>query len=181
MSDSQTSYGFHERDRFSKPETRRASNYLKSLDETIDVENVESDGDYQEIDVDLIWRRTDENGEEERVLVEVKVDEYTASTRNIAVETVANVAKGTLGCFIKTAAKYIFYIEEQTKVMYVLDREKSLEFFLLNRENYQEKMTSTKDKRGHGRVLYYTKFYPVPIKHFSGEGCILGTVNLSGH
>ena len=82
--------------------------WLYLLNNTTGVWDVQDEKEYQIKDIDLLW--TTESGGEDydtAKTIEVKTDFYT--TGNFFFETVSNVKKNTLGCFLKTEADFLFY------------------------------------------------------------------------
>ena len=100
------SYTFNEKNDFSKKGIDIVCKYLKLLKKTVKIKNVEDDPAYQKNDIDLVWVYKKED-KEIMISIEVKTDKYT--TGNFWLETISNEAIGTLGCFVKSKAKYLFY------------------------------------------------------------------------
>ena len=100
------SYTFDEKDEFSKNGIKSVCSYLNTLKKTIEIKNVEDDKEYQKNGIDLVWiYRKGKNNV--MISIEVKTDKYM--TGNFWLETLSNEKIGTLGCFIKCKAKYLFY------------------------------------------------------------------------
>lgn len=112
----------------------------------VSVENVENIQQYQEIDVDLII-----NYENTQTLVEIKADRYHG-TGNFFFETISNVERDTLGCFLYTEANYIFYYFIEIQTLYILPMPQVRAWFLNNIDNFQERRVRTPVGNGN----YYT-------------------------
>lgn len=149
------SYTFNDKDEFSKIGTDLVCRYLKSIEETQRVENVESDPNYQRDDIDLLWTKGSEI-----VPVEVKTDSY--ATGNFWLETISNEFLRTEGCFLKTKAKYLFYYFIKYDNLYIIPMEKARKWFLENMHRFKESRTTTKDENGEythttvGRIVAIT-------------------------
>lgn len=143
-----TEYSFYEKDAEKNECTNAIINFLCSDEKTMSVENVEKDIRYQDKDIDILWGIYENNGDTRIISIEVKVDKYTSSTGNIAVETISNSEKGTIGCFLKTEAEKMFYIESDTKILYIIAMKDAQKWFAENRKNYRQKKTSTKTFSG---------------------------------
>lgn len=124
--------------------------YLRSLEETVEVVNVENDKRFQKKDIDLLWIYI-VRGKEYMKKIEIKGDRY-AHTGNFFIETVSNREKNTPGCFMYTEADYIYYYFVDNNELNVIPVEKSREWFIENMYRFEEKMLSTKV----GDVGYYT-------------------------
>ncbi|MFW6028920.1 MAG: hypothetical protein ACOCRO_01560 [Halanaerobiales bacterium] len=111
--------------------------WLKKQNYTIEVYNVEENGYYRNIDVDLIWASTSGTFK-----IEIKGDRWD-KTGNFFFETYSNKEKGTPGCFIYTEANYVFYYFVKTKVLYVLPMPKIRKWFLRNINRFKERATTT--------------------------------------
>ncbi len=72
--------------------------WLRQLEQTIGVRNVENDARYRRVDVDLLWA-TDAC----TYKIEIKGDRWH-QTGNFFFETISNKEKGTPGCFMYTEA-----------------------------------------------------------------------------
>jgi len=134
------SYTFEEKNDFSKKGIDIVCKYLQKLDKTIDIKNVEDDPAYQKNDIDLVWVY---KKEEDKIMisVEVKTDKYT--TGNFWLETLSNEAMGTLGCFVKSKAKYLFYYFTKWDSMYIIPLKKAQPWFKENMNRFRESKTTT--------------------------------------
>lgn len=103
----------------------------------VTIDNVENIHDYQKIDVDLLI-----NYANRQVLVEIKADRHH-TTGNFFFETVSNVEKGTLGCFLYTQADYIFYYFIHIQTLYVLPMPQVRQWFLNNIDNFSQRAVQT--------------------------------------
>jgi len=139
------SYTFAEKDKFSKKGIDVVCDYLNSLKKTIEVKNVENDKNYQKNDIDLIWVYKKDNTSL-MISIEVKTDKYT--TGNFWLETLSNEEFGTLGCFLKSKAKYLFYYFTEWDSMYIIPLKKAQSWFLKNLNRFKESKTTTKDENG---------------------------------
>ncbi len=112
--------------------------WLYTLSNTVGVWDVQDDKEYQEKDIDLLW--TVEPGDKEYT-IEVKTDTYKSG--NFFFETVSNVSKNTLGCFLKTEADFIFYYFIEMGQLFVLNTGAIQKWFLENKSRYNEKVLGT--------------------------------------
>ena len=133
--------------------------WLYTLPKTTGVWDVQDDKAYQTKDIDLLWSIQPDDKE---LTVEVKTDTY--SSGNFFFETISNVSKNTLGCFLKTEADFIFYYFINMGQLYVLDTGLIQKWFLDNKTRYNEKKIGTDN-------LYQSKGYAIPIKDVPKE-CI---------
>ena len=133
--------------------------WLYYLNKTTGVWDVQDEKKYQKKDIDLLW--TVEPGDKEYT-IEVKTDTYTSG--NFFFETVSNVSKNTLGCFLKTEADFLFYYFIEMGQLFVLNTGAIQKWFLENKNRYNEKVLGTDN-------LYQSKGYAVPIKDIPKE-CI---------
>jgi hypothetical protein len=138
-------YTFTEKDDFSKKGIAVVTNYLKSLEQTVSVENVENDTRYQREDIDLIWKYR--RGVDDIVnSIEVKTDRYT--TGNFWLETGSNEEMQTTGCFVKSKADFFFYYFTKWDRLYIIPMQKAQAWFVTNMERFEESRTTTKDENG---------------------------------
>ncbi|MEK7328958.1 MAG: hypothetical protein AAB217_27245 [Chloroflexota bacterium] len=133
--------------------------WLKKYRGTIGVVNVENNHDFQKADIDLIWvsrRGTD--------TIEIKADRWQ-DTGNFFFETESNKEKGTPGCFLYTEANYIFYYFVKPRLLYILPMPQTREWFLANKDRFEERETTTPVGDGH----YTTVGRLVPIETVVSE------------
>jgi len=109
-----------------------AIEYLNSLSETQQIISVENDPEYQKIDVDLIWKTSDNT----QSFIEVKGDTYI--TGNFAFEITSNQSLNTPGCFLYTQANYIFYYFIKWKRLYILPMPETRNWFTPLLDEYRE-------------------------------------------
>lgn len=152
-------YDFKERNDLSKIGISKVVNYLYSLKETVYVDNVEDDREFQEFDIDLI-HSTHNNV----FNIEVKADTYDSG--NFFFETVSNATKGTLGCFMYTCADYVHYYFTKYNTLYVLPMPATRDWFNINKFRFKEKKLATKNGN---KLLYYSYGYAVPIRIVMNE------------
>jgi hypothetical protein len=117
--------------------TNDISNWLKTLPETIEIVNVESNPLFQKRDIDLIWRT-----ENQEILIEIKGDRYH-KTGNFFFETYSNRERQTPGCFMYTEAHFIFYYFIVKKTLYELPMPLTREWFVKNINRFRERSTTT--------------------------------------
>lgn len=111
--------------------------WLLNLKQTIDVQNVESDPKFQEIDVDLIL--TTNKG---KFKIEIKGDQW-ANTGNFFFETISNKEKNTPGCFLYTEADFVFYYFIEPQILYILPIPITRDWFKYNLHRFEERATTT--------------------------------------
>jgi hypothetical protein len=116
--------------------------YLRNKPETIEVLNVEDDPTCRAQDIDLIWMVRRPDGSQTVTTIEIKGDRYY-HTGNYFLETISNEAKNTPGCFLYTAADYVFYYFVEEKELHVLPMPATRDWFLQHLQAFREKKTST--------------------------------------
>jgi len=157
------SYTFDEKNDFSKKGIEIVCKYLNSLKKTIEVKNVEDEPAYQKNDIDLVWIYS--KGKDKIIIsVEVKTDKYT--TGNFWLETISNETLGTLGCFVKRKAKYLFYYFTKWDSMYIIPLKKAVPWFNKNMNRFRESKTTT---NVNGKYKHTTVGRIVPIKKMMEE------------
>ncbi|MFQ5639028.1 MAG: hypothetical protein ACE5IR_13675 [bacterium] len=111
--------------------------WLRSLKNTISVKNVESDPEFQKIDVDLLWTT-----QKKTYKVEIKGDLWH-KTGNFFFETLSNREKNTPGCFLYTQADLLFYYFVEIKELYILPMPETRKWFLSTWQRFKERSTTT--------------------------------------
>lgn len=111
--------------------------WLRSFDETVSVVNVEAQPEYQSLDIDLIWTTRKRTWK-----VEIKGDRWH-KTGNFFFETDSNRERGTPGCFMYTAADYLFYYFVTPADLYCLPMPITREWFLKNMQRFPRRETTT--------------------------------------
>lgn len=117
---------------------------------------------YREKDIDLLMKDTilGEFGVEVKVRAELHND--------IAIETISNVERNTVGYIDKSQAiflAYVFYIDGKLHPHFLMYLPKLREWFLKNKHRYKPKYAPNPPEK----PVYYTEFYPVPIKDIPPE------------
>ena len=153
-------YDFEKKNAASKIGVSRTIKYLESFPDTIRVQNVEDDQNYQRIDVDLLWECIIDE-QEFNIPIEVKTDEYISG--NFWFETWSNKALKTKGCFLKTAADRIFYYFIRWDRAYILPTTAAKEWLIKNMERFRESETSTLDGKGGIKHITVGKIVPITI------------------
>jgi hypothetical protein len=133
--------------------------WLRSLPQTLRIQNVEDNPAYQQIDVDLLWS-TDKRCYQ----VEIKGDRWH-QTCNFFFETHSNKEKGTPGCFLYTQADLLFYYFVVPRHLYILPMPATRDWFLANIQRFNERATTTPV----GYDYYTTVGRLVPIAIVSEE------------
>lgn len=147
-------YDFDGRYDVSKIAIDKVNDYLSSLNETIDIINVEDDKSFQKLDIDLV-----QVTKKDVINIEVKSDTYDSG--NFFFETISNATKETEGCFMYTRADYLYYYFTKSSTVYILPMPNTREWFIRNKSRFKEKKLATKER---GKVLYYSYGFPVSIK-----------------
>ncbi len=111
--------------------------WLEKLPQTLSVTNVEEDPRYQAEDVDLLWTT-----QKASYKVEIKGDRWH-ETGNFFFETISNLEKGRLGCFLYSEADLFFYYFVESKDLYILPMPATREWFLDNLMRFKERSTGT--------------------------------------
>lgn len=140
-------YDFNERNSIAARGARQIEAWLSSLGVTVEVENVEGDRQYQDIDVDLVWYT---HRKPEGYKVEVKVDSYYR-TGNFFLETFSNVEIDTPGCFLYTEADLVFYYFPEVRHLFILPMPETRDWFVEHRDRFEVRDTRTSVDNG-----YYT-------------------------
>ncbi len=152
------SYTMKEAVAVGKQATADITSWLQSLSETVKIENVEDDPDFQQLDVDLIW--TTHKGSYQ---IEVKGDRWH-KTGNFFLETHSNKEKGTPGCFMYTQADLLFYYFVVPRTLYILPVPATRKWFQAQidqfPDRFPERTTTTPVENGY----YTTVGRLVPIK-----------------
>jgi hypothetical protein len=147
-------YDFNGRYDVSKIAIDKVSEYLYTLEETLDIINVEDDRAFQEFDIDLVQITNSDI-----VNIEVKSDTYESG--NFFFETVSNSARETEGCFMYTRADYLYYYFTKSRLAYILPMPSTRDWFITNIDRFSRKELATKSGK---KILYHSYGYPVPIK-----------------
>ena len=146
-------YNMNQSMQVAKQATRDIEGWLSGLPETVRIENVEDNREYQRVDVDLIW--ITKTGSYQ---VEIKGDRYH-KTGNFFWETHSNKERNTPGCFIYTKADWVFYYFVTPRVLYQLPMPATRDWFLENINRFRERSTTTNV----GNSYYTTVGRLVPI------------------
>ncbi len=117
--------------------------WLRGLSQTLSVQNVEDDPDFQRVDVDLLWTTR-----KRPYKVEIKGDRWHRSG-NFFFETRSNEEKGTPGCFLYTEADLLFYYFLTPRHLYILPMPKTRQWFEANAQRFAERRTTTPAGGGH--------------------------------
>jgi hypothetical protein len=147
-----------EKQKIAKAATEDVTHFLEAhWPQTVKVHNVEDDPVYQAYDVDLLWTLA-EHGRLRVVPIEIKGDTYD-KTGNFFFEIISNESKGTPGCFLYTAAVWLFYYFVNTGRLYCLPMDKTRPWFIHNNDHFPRSRTSTPTGNSH----YVTVGKLVPI------------------
>jgi DNA adenine methylase len=135
--------------------------FLRARPETTRVQNVETDPEYWEMDVDLIWETR-----RGTYKVEIKGDRLGHKTGNFFFETHSNRERGTPGCFLYSAADLFFYYFIETGTLYILPLPNARAWFLERQQEFEERAATTPIGRGVGeaRKTYTTVGRLVPVE-----------------
>jgi hypothetical protein len=135
--------------------TKEITQFLNSLTQTINVENVENVPEYQKKDIDILWSYDSQNPIIKTI--EIKADTYH-NTGNYFIETVSNTQKKTLGCFMYTEADYIYYYFVNEKILHILPMPEMRYWFIENEKRFPLKSTGTRV----GNNAYFSEGRTVP-------------------
>jgi hypothetical protein len=133
--------------------------WLRGLEITVWVKNVENVPAYQRRDVDIIWKT-----KKDTYKIEIKGDLWHKSG-NFFFETHSNKEKGTPGCFIYTEADLVFYYFLSPRTLYILPMPETRRWFLANLNGFKTRHTTTPIPGGY----YTTVGRLVPIKDLIRE------------
>ena len=147
--------------------------FLNENEATIEVTNVEYEIEFQEKDIDLLWRYRTNSGEK-TVTIEIKGDRYHR-TGNYFFETISNDQKNTPGCFMYTEADYVFYYFLEQRELHILPMPTTRDWFILNLDQFPESATSTEHK---GKFLYRTIGRLVERKRVKNEVTDVRIINI---
>lgn len=151
--------------------------YLLSLPDVIEVQDVRDLPEYRNKDIDFlvhIYDRKNKNFFYESI--EVKTDKYYR-TGNIFAETVSNINKNTKGCFVKTECDYMYYLFFPQNILYILPMKKVKKWFFDNYDDFITKITSTCNVDG--VVLYRSLGKLIPRERISKEVPGVRIINLN--
>lgn len=126
----------------SRQAARQIEAWLSARPRVLHVQNVEAEPEYQRLDIDLIVITT--GG---RYTVEIKGDRWH-QTGNFFFETNSNQEKGTVGCFLLTAADYLFYYFVEPRRLYILPMPATRTWFEAAQERFPPRATTTAAGRG---------------------------------
>jgi hypothetical protein len=135
------SYSFKKTEKIGDNSVQICINYLKSLNKTIEVKDVQNDSFFRDKDIDVVWVYNNNNQSKE-IWIEVKGDRLF-STGNYFLETISNKTKQTPGCFLYTESHYFFYYFIDSKELHIMETKPIREWFLNNIDQFPEKETST--------------------------------------
>lgn len=130
--------------------------WLSKCRETLLIENVENVAYYQKQDIDLIWTYTSSEGMNKRS-IEIKTDTYF-HTGNYFFETISNMTRNTVGCFLYSEADYMFYYFLNNE-LHIMNLPEVRKWFIENQHRFEKKTTAT---RIGGVVAYYSLGHIVP-------------------
>jgi len=159
------SYSMEDTLNVARQAARDIERWLRGQQETIEVQNVEGSAEYRREDVDLLWTVGYPAADERVLKVEVKGDRLH-KTGNFFFETVSNKGKGTPGCFMYTAADYIFYYFVVPQTLHILPTLATRAWFIENLDRFAKRETTT--PVGGGR-RYVTVGRLVPIVNVHAE------------
>jgi len=148
-------YDFEECKKFSQIGVDNVVNYLKSLDETLFVIDVDEDPEYRLKDIDLLWVGYRSNFMS--CSVEVKADSY--STGNLVLEVLSNKESGVDGWLYKSQADYLFYNFVNEGDLYIFKLPDVRDWFDSRKDDYR--LISARTGRGSG--VYTTVSHLVPV------------------
>jgi hypothetical protein len=115
--------------------------FLLKHPSTISVKNVENIPEYQQRDIDLVWKYKKDNTVHIKT-IEIKADRYY-KTGNYFFETISNEDKGTPGCFMYSTADYLFYYFIDEKELHIMPLKKARDWFTERITRFKERKTST--------------------------------------
>lgn len=139
-------YSMEETSRVAQEASLEVSSWLQSLPETVSVENVENDREYQKKDIDLLWTfKKDEKTVTRKV--EIKADRYY-NTGNYFFETVSNAGKGTPGCFMYSEADFLFYYFIEVRELHIIALNLVRKWFINEISRFPERKLFTKVDNG---------------------------------
>lgn len=128
-------------------------NYLKSNPNIEQVQEVQDEKYYQELDIDFLAKT--HCGSEHSI--EVKTDTYLSG--NLFYETMSCIETGSKGCMDKTKADYLFYYFIKSNELYMIKVKEFREWFYDNKSRFSQK--KIKNKRHNGGI-YTSEGYTIP-------------------
>lgn len=136
----------------------KIAKWIKQLPEFSNLLDVSKIDKYQEKDIDFILYLI--NGS--RIKLEIKTDSYTSG--NLFFETLSNIEYNVLGCMLKTKADLILYYFTKYNKLYILKRERFVEWAMqgIKKGKYKRKTFANKRKN---KTLppTHTEGYPIPL------------------
>ena len=131
--------------------------FLQSLYPNDTFINVESEKEYQKVDVDYIWE-----SKEGKRLLEIKVDSYL--TNNLFYELYSNFDLKTQGAMEKTEADLIAYYYSAKDILYIINPKEL--------KKYVHKYEKWLEPKYIPNSTYYAMGYAIPITEL-GKNIIL--------
>jgi hypothetical protein len=146
-------------------ESRGLPEIKKWLESSSSVERVEEATleQQREMDIDLIVYRKNSEYEPPET-VEVKVDTQGHKTGNLALETISNEVRGTVGCFMRTRAKHFFYYFVETGELYRFETEIFRDWFIRELESRPNRWRTFTTHTNLGSRLYPSYGRLVPLE-----------------
>jgi len=132
-----------------------ARDYLRMLDPTARIHDVQNDPRFQHRGVDLLWERSNHPVQG----VEVKGDR-NAGRGNYFFELVSNLERNTPGCFLYSEADLLVYVFLAPREIHCLPLPSTRQWFLERAKAFPLKQTRTRA----GRASYTTVGAAVPAR-----------------
>ena len=147
----QNYYDFYEQNDIAKEGSKDVEKYLRTNPEILMVKNVEEDPFYQEIDVDILCAKKEDDGVVEKK-IEVKVDTYFDKSKNYFFELISNKQKDSNGCLLVTQSDYLFYYFLK-KELHIFKTDE-LQYWLINNKNrFKQKEVKNKNYVSMGIIV----------------------------
>lgn len=103
-----------------------------------------------------------------RIKLEIKTDSYTSG--NLFFETLSNIEYNVLGCMLKTKADLILYYFMKYNKLYILKRERFVEWAVQGIEKGKYKRKTFANKRRNKTLPpTHTEGYPIPLKEIERQ------------
>lgn len=136
--------------------TAAVTEWLQNLPQTLSIQNVENEPDYQAIDVDFLLTTT--KGE---FKLKIKGDRYYKSGY-FFFETHRDRDRNTPGCFLSTQADWFCYYFVPTGVLYLLPMPATRDWFLTQSDRFREKSIAIPSNSG-DRYTTVGRLVPIEV------------------
>lgn len=146
--------------------------WMKNLPNLIELIDVQNDPFYQKKDIDFIIKRKPCIEHH----IEIKVDSYFYKSNNIFWETMSNIERNNVGCFMYSQATHFYYYFFPGDVLYIFETTPTRQWFIKNKHRFTKK--TLKNKCGNNET-YTSIGYIIDRKTFISENNVTVIKNIS--